>query len=113
MTIDLIFKQIEEFATAKFGSIKSFVEILDYSENGYYAAKRTGDLKLTMLLKMADVLDVSINDLFKPADLTISILNDNQATYGLPEDTLLKLLKRIDKTTQQNLSMLKKISGDK
>lgn len=101
----MIFKRIEDKCEEQKVNIKDLLPQIPLSANGYYAAKRNNDIKISTLKKIADLLNTPIE--YFLGVTTQSLVAEGGAEYKTSNKTLEKILK----TALENNAMLRQITG--
>lgn len=103
----MIFKRIEEKCEEQNVNIKELLPRIPLSANGYYAAKRNNDIKISTLKKIADLLDTPIEYFLGVNSIQMSMAAEPGGQY----QSTAKLLDQINKTVLENNTMLRQITG--
>lgn len=101
----MIFKRIEDRCEQQDISLKELLTRIPLSANGYYAAKRNNDIKISTLKKIADLLDTPLEYFLT----TSGSVGEPGAAYITSQQILDKILS----TTLDNNTMLRQITGQK
>lgn len=100
----MIFKRIETKCEEQNVNIKDLLKRIPMSANGYYAAKRNNDIKLSTLNKIAKLLDTPI-DYF--LGVPVNAVNESNPEYNTNSSTMQQILT----TVLENNAMLRQITG--
>lgn len=101
----MIFNKIETVCADKNISVRQMLMQIDMSINGYYAAKRNGDIKLSTLKKISDFLETPITD-FLDVGTAGQVVTDAGVKYFPTNNDKLDAILHV---VNENNALLKKL----